>query len=197
MNALLLSFAAGLLTTLSPCVLPLLPMVLAGAASRSRLGPLVLVGASVLTSAGLGLALATLARGAALDPEIFHKVGAVLIALMGLVLFTPPLQAALSISREAYQAAAASGKPLVIYVKADWCPVCAKETPVIQHLMQDPAFKDYQVLVVDFDNNKQALQMLHVDRQSTIIVSRGAKAIDRATGLTDATAIRTLIAKAG
>ena len=101
------------------------------------------------------------------------------------------------ISMEAYQAAAASGKPLIFYVKADWCPVCAKEGPVIQSLMQDPAFKDYKVLVVDFDKNKQALQMLHVDRQSTIIVNRGDKEIARATGLTDPAAIRALIAKAG
>ena len=101
------------------------------------------------------------------------------------------------VSMEAYQAAAAAGKPVIFYVKADWCPVCAKETPIIQSLMQDPAFKDYEVLVVDFDKNKAALQMLHVDRQSTIIVNRGDKEIDRATGLTDSAAIRALIAKAG
>ena len=101
------------------------------------------------------------------------------------------------VSMEAYQAAAASGKPLILYVKADWCPVCAKEGPVIESLMQEPAFEDYKVLVVDFDKNKPALQMLHVDRQSTIIVNRGDKEIARATGLTDPTAIRALIAKGG
>ena len=100
------------------------------------------------------------------------------------------------VSMEAYQVAAAAGKPVIFYVKADWCPVCAKETPIIQSLMHDPAFKDYEVLVVDFDKNKAALQMLHVDRQSTIVVNRGDKEIDRATGLTDAAAIRALIAKA-
>ena len=98
---------------------------------------------------------------------------------------------------EAFQAAAAAGKPVIFYVKADWCPVCAKETPIILSLMQDPAFKDYEVLVVDFDKNKAALQMLHVDRQSTIIVNRGDKEVGRATGLTDSAAIRALIAKAG
>jgi len=97
----------------------------------------------------------------------------------------------------AYQAAAAAGKPLIIFVKADWCPVCAKEAPIIMSLMADPAFKEYQVLVVDFDKDKQYLQMLRVDRQSTIIVNRGDKEIDRATGLTDPAAIRALIAKAG
>jgi len=96
MNAIFLSLLAGLLTTLSPCVLPLLPMVFAGAAARSRFGPIVLIGALVLTSASLGLALATLARGAAFEPDIIRKVGAALMAVMGLVLLAPPVQAALS-----------------------------------------------------------------------------------------------------
>ena len=96
MNALFLSFLAGLLTTLSPCVLPLLPLILAGAAARSRFGPLVLIGSLVLTSAALGLGLATLARGASFDPEIIRKIGAALLALMGLVLLVPALQTPLS-----------------------------------------------------------------------------------------------------
>ena len=96
MNALFLSFLAGLLTTLSPCVLPLLPLILAGAAARSRFGPLVLIGALVLTSAALGLGIATLARGAAFDPEIICKIGATLLALMGLVLLVPAFQTPVS-----------------------------------------------------------------------------------------------------
>ena len=39
--ALALAFVAGLLTALSPCVLPLLPLVM-GSAARSRYGPLAL-----------------------------------------------------------------------------------------------------------------------------------------------------------
>ena len=38
----ILSFAAGALTILSPCVLPLIPIVLGSAAQHSRLGPLAL-----------------------------------------------------------------------------------------------------------------------------------------------------------
>ena len=39
MGALLLSFLAGSLTTLSPCVLPILPIVLLGALQQHRFGP--------------------------------------------------------------------------------------------------------------------------------------------------------------
>ncbi len=34
-----LSFVAGLLTILNPCVLPLVPVLVAGAAASSRFGP--------------------------------------------------------------------------------------------------------------------------------------------------------------
>ncbi|MEW5727320.1 MAG: cytochrome c biogenesis protein CcdA, partial [Pseudomonadota bacterium] len=39
MSAVLASFLAGVLSTLSPCVLPLIPVLLAGAARGHRLGP--------------------------------------------------------------------------------------------------------------------------------------------------------------
>ena len=100
------------------------------------------------------------------------------------------------ISQEAYQQAAASGKPYVMFVKADWCPVCKREMPILESLMKDPAFKDYTILVVDFDANKKAVAMLQVEHQSTLVVMRGNKDIARATGLTDEAAIRALLLKA-
>ncbi len=120
-------------------------------------------------------------------------------AAIGLVSSVAPAIAGeiIPISMPAYQAAAAAGKPIVFFVKADWCPVCAKETPIIEGLMKEPAFKDYTVLVVDFDTHKNALTMLKADHQSTIIVNKGAIEVGRAVGLTDPAQIRALIAKAG
>ena len=100
------------------------------------------------------------------------------------------------VSMPAYQAAVATGKPLVFYVKADWCPVCAQETPIIKKLMEDPAFKDYTVLVVDFDQNKQVVQMLKATSQSTIIVNKGNNELGRAIGLTGEAEIKALLLKA-
>src|SRR5205085_10635872 len=59
MGACVLGFAAGALGTLSPCVLPLLPLVIAGAIERHRPGPLVLAAglAGSATIVGLGVAL--------------------------------------------------------------------------------------------------------------------------------------------
>ena len=83
-----------------------------------------------------------------------------------------------------------------MFVKADWCPVCKREMPILESLMKDPAFKDYTILVVDFDANKKAVAMLQVEHQSTLVVMRGNKDIARATGLTDEAAIRALLLKA-
>ena len=41
-GAVALAFVAGVLTTLSPCVLPILPLVLGAAASERKYGPVAL-----------------------------------------------------------------------------------------------------------------------------------------------------------
>ncbi len=90
-----LALLAGLLTTLSPCVLPVLPMVAASATTRSRWG---------LPAMALGLALTftvvgvTLARGSSvlgLDDRSVRVGAGVLMAALGLALLLPPAQRAM------------------------------------------------------------------------------------------------------
>src|SRR5262245_20964220 len=63
MTAYALSFLAGVLTVLSPCVLPLVPVVVASALSQHRLGPVALAAGLVASSSGVGLVLAMLGFG--------------------------------------------------------------------------------------------------------------------------------------
>ena len=56
-NELGLSIAAGSLTTLSPCVFPLLPLVIGGAAQRHRAAPLAMALGMTLSFAGLGVVI--------------------------------------------------------------------------------------------------------------------------------------------
>ena len=51
----LLGYLAGVLSTLSPCVLPLLPILVAAALSQHRYGPLALAGGLTLSFAAIGL----------------------------------------------------------------------------------------------------------------------------------------------
>lgn len=84
---------AGLLSTLSPCVLPLVPIVLATAASEHRLGPVALAAGLALSFTGIGLFVATVGFAIGLDGDLFRSLGAVLLVLAGLVLLIPALQA--------------------------------------------------------------------------------------------------------
>ena len=89
----ILAFLAGVLTILSPCVLPLVPIVLGSAAQRSRFGPLVLAAGLVTSFTGVGLLLASVGPAFGLDPEKVRAGGAVLLLLAGVVLLMPRLQA--------------------------------------------------------------------------------------------------------
>lgn len=88
----LLSYLAGVLTTLSPCVLPLLPILIATALTQHRFGPLALAAGLTLSFAIVGLALATLGASIGVDPGMFRQGAAVLLMLFGVVLLSPALQ---------------------------------------------------------------------------------------------------------
>lgn len=93
---LVLAFAAGLLTLINPCVLPLLPLIGASAVSRHRLAPLAMAGGMALsfTLAGLGAFALTRALGLPQDAVTLGAGWAMLG--FGLILLTPPLQAQFS-----------------------------------------------------------------------------------------------------
>jgi cytochrome c-type biogenesis protein len=87
-----LAFVAGVLSILSPCVLPLLPLVLGAAAARHRYAPLALAVGVSLAFVVVGLLIATLGYSAGLDFDKLRIVAAVLIIAVGAWLLTPWLQ---------------------------------------------------------------------------------------------------------
>ncbi len=92
----LLAFGAGALTILSPCVLPLVPIVLGSAAQRHRFGPLALAGGLVASFTIVGFAVATLGASTGFDGENVRLFGAVLLVLAGVFLLVPAAQALLT-----------------------------------------------------------------------------------------------------
>ena len=99
-------------------------------------------------------------------------------------------------SDSAFAAAQQAGKPILIDITAPWCPVCAKQRPILSQLYTTPEFKDLLVFNVDFDTSKPLLHQLGVQMQSTMIVYHGATEEGRATGQTAAPVIHDLLAKA-
>ncbi|MGC1712923.1 MAG: cytochrome c biogenesis CcdA family protein [Methyloceanibacter sp.] len=88
-----LAFLAGVLSVLSPCVLPLLPIVLGTAASEHRLGPIALAAGLALSFVTIGLFIATVGFAIGLDADVFRAISAMLLIAIGLVLLVPKLQA--------------------------------------------------------------------------------------------------------
>ncbi len=88
----LLAYAAGMLTILSPCVLPLVPIVLASAAQAHRWGPFALAAGLVISFTGIGFVVATAGVSSGIDSDAFRMLGAVLLVAAGLVLLLPAAQ---------------------------------------------------------------------------------------------------------
>ena len=87
-----LGYLAGLLSTLSPCVLPLVPILVATAAAAHALGPYALALGLMLSFSLVGIFLATLGASLGLDQDWFRAAAAMILIAFGIVLLSPKLQ---------------------------------------------------------------------------------------------------------
>jgi cytochrome c-type biogenesis protein len=87
-----LGFLAGVLSILSPCVLPLVPIVVGTAIAAHPLGALALAAGLTLSFTGIGLFVATVGFAIGLDAEWFRAVAAVLLIGFGVVMLSGWLQ---------------------------------------------------------------------------------------------------------
>jgi cytochrome c biogenesis protein CcdA len=86
------AFLAGALSTLSPCVLPLLPVILATAVSEHRLGPFALAAGLATSFVAVGMFVATVGFSIGIDAGAFRTFAALLLLGIGVILLVPPLQ---------------------------------------------------------------------------------------------------------
>jgi len=93
-----LSLLAGALSTLSPCVLPLLPIVLGAAVTSHRRGPLALAAGLATSFTVAGVALGSIGLYFGLDQSWLRKGGAIMLLIFGVVLLSTALQSRLAAS---------------------------------------------------------------------------------------------------
>jgi len=98
MATLGLALLAGILSTLSPCVLPLVPLILGAAVNEHRLGPVALAAGLALSFTVIGLFVALFGFAIGLDQDVFRSVAAVLLIAIGGVLMIPRLQTQLAVA---------------------------------------------------------------------------------------------------
>jgi cytochrome c biogenesis protein CcdA len=83
---------AGLLSTLSPCVLPILPILLGSATAEHPRAPLALAGGLALSYAVIGTLIAWAGATVGIDATLFRNVGAAILGALGIVLMSTSLQ---------------------------------------------------------------------------------------------------------
>ena len=97
-GGVLLGLLAGVLSTLSPCVLPLLPLLVSGAASSHNstaglgAGVALLAAGVAVSFTAIGLFVATVGFAIGLDGSVLRMFAAGLLLLLGLTLVSSALQ---------------------------------------------------------------------------------------------------------
>jgi cytochrome c-type biogenesis protein len=98
MGNMALAFAAGVVSTLSPCVLPLLPIILGSALSEHRAGPVALAAGLAISFVSIGVFVATIGFAIGIDTGVFRLFGGTFLMAIGLILLLPRLQAQLAVA---------------------------------------------------------------------------------------------------
>lgn len=88
---LLIAYLAGLLTLINPCVLPVLPIVLASSLHRDRRAPLALAIGMSLSFVALGVGVAALGPALGINADKIGAAAALVMVAFGLVMIFPVL----------------------------------------------------------------------------------------------------------
>lgn len=114
-----LSFVAGGLSTLSPCVLPLVPILLGAAVAAHRFGPFALAAGLTLSFTVVGVFVASLGALLGLDPVLFRTVAAGLLIAFGVLLLSSQLQERFALAASGVSGA---GQGLLARITLDGLP---------------------------------------------------------------------------
>lgn len=106
---LLSAYGAGLLTLINPCVLPILPIILATALQADRLGPVAVAAGLSVSFVVLGLGINAVGLALGITPELIADIGAVVMIAFGLVLLVPQLSERFATATAGFSARADAG----------------------------------------------------------------------------------------
>ena len=114
------------------------------------------------------------------------------LAVYGVVLASPQQ----AFNEDAFKAAKAAGKAVIVEVHADWCAECKAQNLVLNKLTADARYAEVVRLRVDYDKQKDLVKAFKARKQSTLIFFKGEVEVARVTGETNANRIKALVDKA-
>lgn len=89
-----------------------------------------------------------------------------------------------------------AGKPILVWIHADWCPTCKAQGKVLDELLPGPELPTLTVLKVDFDHQKPVVRAFRAVRQSTFILFKDGHEVARSLGDTRRDSILAFLKKA-
>ena len=93
----LVAIAAGLITSLSPCVITALPFIVGAAMNKDKWGPIYISSGLVFSFVMIGVTFSMTTKVAGIGQENLRYISAVLFVLIGLVLMIPYLNEQISL----------------------------------------------------------------------------------------------------
>jgi len=103
---LIFAYLAGLLTLINPCVMPVLPIVLASSLHRDRRAPLALAAGMSLSFVALGLGVTALGPALGVDTDSVAQIAALVMVGFGTVMLIPSLSGRFSTATAGFAARA-------------------------------------------------------------------------------------------
>ncbi|GAA5443405.1 hypothetical protein Misp06_01581 [Microbulbifer sp. NBRC 101763] len=93
-------------------------------------------------------------------------------------------------SEERFKELQAAKQPVLIDVRADWCPTCKKQGIILAQFQEDNPQCGLTILNVNFDKQKEWVKHFRAPRQSTLLLYRGDKQVWFSVAETRADVIR-------
>ncbi len=92
-------------------------------------------------------------------------------------------------SAEILQKSKSANELILLDFSASWCPTCKTQGKILTELASDKEYSEIKFLKVDYDLEKELKKQFNVTQQSTLILLKGDKEINRAIGIKEKIAI--------
>ncbi|MBW8192128.1 thioredoxin family protein [Neiella marina] len=100
-----------------------------------------------------------------------------LLSVIALCCLSFGTQAAERISEAKFNQLLADNQAVLVDIKADWCPTCAKQAKILKAYFADNPASKITLLEVDFDKQKKWVKYFKAPRQSTLLLFKGKEVL--------------------
>ncbi|MFS1523927.1 thioredoxin family protein [Microbulbifer sp. 2304DJ12-6] len=94
-----------------------------------------------------------------------------------LLLVVPQVSAGEAFSKARFTELQLAKQPVLIDVRADWCPTCKKQKQILTQFQKENPQCGLTILEVNFDEQKEWVKHFRAPRQSTLLLYRGAEQV--------------------